>query len=169
MSEQRLKEIALELEALDREVDANYKKQSQVQQEASDLKEQEMKLRSELIFLKKILCKKPWTYDSDSRFSGRYDDYFKDNETLGRLDDYHTRIQLEEFVDLIISDGDIYLRFSSLYPELDDHLVKEKMKSFVKRWGISLEVKNLEEKRQRRLAELKQIEQLLKQLEELQQ
>jgi len=162
-----IQNIEQQLDELSKKVSENYQEQSRLGKEAGELKNQEMSLRSRLLFEKKILCAKPWSYNSKSRLCGRYDNYPGLGKALGRFVDYHAYVQLEENVQLCLCDSDIYIDFD-LPSVRNKENIKSNISSFIQRWGIQLKTDDLQEKRKRTLEQLAEVDQMLDTIKGLQ-
>lgn len=167
-----LADLENRLVVLDKQIKENYQKQNTLQEEAGMLTEEDVRLRSEIIFRKKLLCTRPWRYESTSRLDGRLGDFPGLCEALGRHYDYHASLMLDEWIKLVLSDGDIYIcinppplakgekpfvRGTAEYAEY----TKEKMQTFVRKWGIVIDSKHLEERLAQIQVEAAQAEALL--------
>lgn len=168
MSNEEFHETKKQLDIVLQQVDKNHAQQSRLSEEAQALKDNEMRLRSELLCLTRTLCKKPWRYDSDSRLSGRYDDYFLKTDVLGRFDDYHAYIELEDGVTLGLCDGDVYLYFDRTGRIEAAEEKKKRICDFIAKWGIKIDDSALRSRQKRLVDEFEQIESVLAQIQSLQ-
>jgi len=160
-TQDELAQLKKELEKLEEQREAVRKQKHILETKEEEIRHIEARLRSSLLFVSKTLCQAPWCYENRLQLGGRYNDFFANNQILGRFDNYHSHIQLEEDVQLVLCDSSVYLRFQDTdNPNL--------MSDFVQRWGIKLETQKLKDRIQQIETELAQTKRNLEIVEKVQ-
>jgi len=175
----KLAVLDTELEAIATQVRECCVERQRLDKRLNEITKREQVVRSEIILLKRILSKHSWRYESDCRLCGYFDDYPGLSDALGRFDNHHAYFQLEENVQLCLCDSSLFINFfydnTVFKPGTKERdyaqetiNTRNKMRDFIKKWGIVLKTKDLEEERVEMEKKLQQISCLLATLKDLQ-